>query len=99
MVIVMSISFMTNRALMEIFDVDQMDDLICCISGFFFCGITLEGDVNSSESSMNENSDVDHMAKSSEILLRFVIRIATAATYSATKSLVLVASMEFSTIP
>ena len=67
------------------------------ISGFFFCGITLDGDVKSSESSMNENSAEDQMIKSSDNLLRFVIMIAEFATYSATKSRVLVASIEFST--
>ena len=67
------------------------------MSGFFFCGITLDGDVKLSDSSMNENSDDDQMIKSSANLLRFVIIIAEFATYSATKSRVLVASIEFST--
>ena len=55
--------------------------------------------MNSSDNSMKENSEVDQSTKSSEILLRLVIKIATIATYSATKSRVLVASIEFSTIP
>ena len=46
---------------------------------------------------MNENSAEDQMIKSSDNLLRFVIMIAEFATYSATKSRVLVASIEFST--
>ena len=45
---------------------------------------------------MNENSVDDQMIKSSDSLLRFVIMIAEFATYSATKSRVLVASIEFS---
>ena len=35
------------------------------MSGFFFCGMTLDGDVNSSDSSIKENSD-DQMIKSSD---------------------------------
>ena len=67
------------------------------MSGFFFCGITLDGDVKSSDNSINENSAEDQIMKSSDNLLRFVIMIAEFATYSATKSRVLVASIEFST--
>src|SRR5712692_2366197 len=69
------------------------------MSGFFFCGITLEVDANLSESSINENSDVDQMIKSSAILLKFVIRIEICPTYSAAKSRDPVASMEFSIKP
>ena len=69
------------------------------MSGFFFCGITLDGEVNSSDNSRKENSEVDHMEKSFETLLKFVIRIAIAAIYSTAESLVVVASIEFSTIP
>ena len=69
------------------------------MSGFFFCGITLDGEVNSSDSSRKENSEVDHMEKSFEILLKLVISIASAAIYSTAESLVVVASIEFSTIP
>ena len=46
---------------------------------------------------MNENSAEDQIIKSSDKRLRFVIIIAELATYSATKSRVLVASIEFST--
>jgi hypothetical protein len=69
------------------------------MSGFFFCGITLDGEVNSSDSSKKENSEVDQIEKSFEILLKFVINIALAAIYSIAKSLVVVASIEFSTMP
>ena len=69
------------------------------MSGFFFCGITLDGEVNSSDNSKKENSEVDQIEKSFEILLKFVINIALAAIYSIAKSLVVVASIEFSTMP
>src|SRR5574341_1613665 len=69
------------------------------MSGFFFCGMTLDVDANLSESSMNENSDVDQMIKSSASRLKFVIRIATCPTYSAAKSRDPVASIEFSIRP
>src|SRR5207249_11987001 len=69
------------------------------MSGFFFCGMTLDVDVNLSANSMKENSEVHHMIKSSAILLRFVISIEAFAKYSATKSREVVASMEFSTSP
>src|SRR2546430_17127329 len=69
------------------------------MSGFFFCGITLDVDENLSESSINENSEVDQIIRSSAILLRFIIRIDTCPTYSATKSRDPVASIEFSIKP
>ena len=68
-------------------------------SGFFFCGITLDGDANRSDSSTNPNSALDHSAKSSASLLALAIITAAAETNSAAKSRELVASIEFSTTP
>ena len=68
-------------------------------SGFFFCGITLEGEANRSDSSMNPNSALDHMTRSSASLLALVIITAAAEANSAAKSRELVASIEFSTSP
>ncbi len=69
------------------------------MSGFFFCGMTLDGNASLLSNSIKENSDEDQIIRSSAILLRFAIIIATSDTYSATKSRVLVASIEFSTSP
>ena len=68
-------------------------------SGFFFCGITLDGDANWSASSTNPNSVLDHITKSSASLLAPAIITAAAEANSAAKSRELVASTEFSISP
>ena len=68
-------------------------------SGFFFCGITLEGEANRSDSPTNPNSELDHITRSSASLLALPIITAAAEANSAAKSRELVASIEFSTRP
>ena len=66
------------------------------VSGFFFWGMILDGDAKSLDISTKENSLLDHIIRSSAILLRLTIIMATHDANSDMWSRVLVASNELS---
>src|SRR4051812_16268223 len=70
--------------------------MISATSGFRFCGMIEDPDVNSSVNSMKENSALDQITISSAMRERFDMRIAQADKNSTATSRLAVASMEFS---
>ncbi len=62
-------------------------------SGFFFCGITEEEELNPSSKDMNPNSEVAHNIRSSDTLHKFNMHIRELDANSINESRELVASM------